>query len=736
MLRSILMGIMTVLAAAMARADEFRPTGIYVRGETAQGHPAGLMLDGNPDTFAELLDDTRGGKDAKTLPPLGDAPVTASFVLDLGQPRKTVGMRLVSQKSRWLARMAYNVTVFTCGDAEGKTNMRVIAEKKTLPVTFCGDSAFVAWAPVTARFFGVRVNESDEGAINSLGTYMQWLNNPSRAIWGHPFSGGGRNFVTDIAEATLYDREPDDFPRPNPPDRAVPRSRLEKDWLLQDAGFDDFACAFTSTSDAELEKRMVAKVAGELAGAGRLNEVARFQENATSAATLREAASNRAELPGIAKVHLVLPDAPGCDPRWRSLYFRLCEERRAQRLRNVTRHATQIVYVTHYTFGCNVTLGSAEHVTDDLTDARPRNWTRGGQLCLLTIRPDGSVVHEVLIDKPAGCIRDPAVSHDGSRLVFAMRDSYNDNGYHKPRRWALSFRAPLPWDAYQQRRGDDYHLYVMDLKTRRVTQITRSPVVGGRVVPCAEVEPCFTSDGRIVFQSTRCEQVMPCHQTLIANLYGCDESGENLRRLAFDGASTLYPQQLDDGRILYTRWEYNDPQRAFSAIVVHHESRRNGADGILRQQLVLSDLAGALPADTRFDQGHRHCLRPSRSPEGQAGDHRSTQGDAGGQRYRVCRGLGHRRRARASCLELRRRSAIDRQPQRGGHRLLRAVGTAMAISPRLRRAALPGDFPARRNAHRQERRESELRRLLSGGGRPARAAGLRSGGRVAASPCR
>ena len=265
-------------------------------------------------------------------------------------------MRLVSQKSRWLARMAYHVTDFTCGDAEGKTNVRVIAEKKALPVTFCGESAFVTWAPVAARFFGVRVNESDEGVVNSLGTYMQWLNNPNRAIWGHAFSGDGRHFVTDIAEVTLFDREPEDFPRPNPPDTAYPRSRLEKDWLLQDAGFDDFASAFTSTNGAELEKRMLAKVAGELADAG----------------------------------DLALPHAPGRDPQWRSLYFRLCEKRRAERLRNVTKHATQIVYVKHYTFGCNATLGSAEHVTDDLTDARPRNWTKGGQLCLLTIRPSNA----------------------------------------------------------------------------------------------------------------------------------------------------------------------------------------------------------------------------------------------------------------------------------------------------------------------------------------------------------
>lgn len=529
MMRLMILVISSILAAGTAMAREIRPVDIHVTGETADGHPAAMMLDGNPDTYAELLDDTRGGNSQETFPPLGNSPVTASFVLDMGHARTTVGMRLVSQPSRWLARMAHSVTVFTCSDSRGTTDVRVIADKTVLPVTFCGDSAFVTWPPVTARFFGVCVNESYEGAINSVGEYMTWLNNPNRAIWGLPHSGDGRHFVTDIAEVTLFDREPEDFPRPNSPDTAYPRARLEKDWLLQDAGFDGFARAFTSTDDAELEKRMVARVASELSDPGDLD----------------------------------LPRAPGCDPQWRSLYLRLCEKRRAQRLRNVTQHATQIVYTKHYTFGCNATLGSTEHVTDDLTDGRPRNWTKGGQLCMLTIRPDGSVTNEVLVDKPEGCVRDPNLSYDGRRLVFSMRDSYNDNVYYNPQRYSASFRAPLPWDAYEKRRGDDYHLYVMDLETRAITQITRSPVMDGLVVPCAEVEPCFTSDDRIVFQSTRCEQVTPCHQTLVANLYICDADGGNLRRLAFDGAATFYPQQLDDGRLLYTRWEYNDRNARF-----------------------------------------------------------------------------------------------------------------------------------------------------------------------------
>ena len=512
-------------------SDAIVPVAVASRTPTVPTGAAALaqLIDGDRATACCFLDDTPTGGNPGTLPPGGAPPVTAHFVLDLGRERITAGMRLVSQPSRWLARMAYSVSVFTCADACGETDLRLIADRVILPVTFCGDSAFVTWAPVSARFISVRVNESGEGAINSLGTYMTWLNNPNRAIWGIPCSGSGQNFVTDIAEVSLFEDEPSDFPRPNPPGLAYPCWRLEKDWLLQDAGFDDFARAFTAAEGAELEKRLVSKVAGELKGPVRFD----------------------------------LPDAPGCDPRWRALYLRLCGHRRAERLKNVTRHATRIVYVKHYTFGCNATLGSAEHVTDDLTDARPRNWKKGGQLCLLTIRPDGSVDNEVLIDKPEGCVRDPALSHDGRRLVFSMRDSYNDNAYHVPHRWAPSFRAPLPWAAYEQRRGDDYHLYAMDLATRELTQLTHSPIVNGRVVPCADVEPCFTSDGGILFQSTRCEQVMPCHQTLISNLYRSDTDGRNIRRLAFDGASTFYPQQLPDGRVLYTRWEYNDRNARF-----------------------------------------------------------------------------------------------------------------------------------------------------------------------------
>ena len=51
-------------------------------------------------------------------------------------------------------------------------------------------------------------------------------------------------------------------------------------------------------------------------------------------------------------------------------------------------------------------------------------------------------------------------------------------------------------------------------------------------------------------------------------MFICDKDGKYMRRLGFDQVHTNYPTVTPDGRILYTRWEYNDrgqywPQNLF-----------------------------------------------------------------------------------------------------------------------------------------------------------------------------
>jgi hypothetical protein len=65
-------------------------------------------------------------------------------------------------------------------------------------------------------------------------------------------------------------------------------------------------------------------------------------------------------------------------------------------------------------------------------------------------------------------------------------------------------------------------------------------------------------DGNIVFQSTRCVQLTGCAAEPVSNLYLCDSEGKFLRRIGFDQVHTNYPQVLDNGNVIYTRWEYND----------------------------------------------------------------------------------------------------------------------------------------------------------------------------------
>jgi len=205
--------------------------------------------------------------------------------------------------------------------------------------------------------------------------------------------------------------------------------------------------------------------------------------------------------------------------------------RRVKRLERLAATSAQFVYVKHYTISGDAELSGNAIVTDECKPGHVRCGRPGGQLCLATIRPDGTVAHEVLVDRPHGCVRDPDVSFDGRLVLFSMRNDF---------------------------KADDYHLYTIDLATRELRQLTFSdPGL------CADFEGAWLSDGRIAFQSTRCEQVIPCHVNENSNLYVCEADGRNVRRLGYDGGSTFYPQELPDGRILYTRYEYNDRNARF-----------------------------------------------------------------------------------------------------------------------------------------------------------------------------
>jgi len=247
--------------------------------------------------------------------------------------------------------------------------------------------------------------------------------------------------------------------------------------------------------------------------------IGRAQVEAVVADLAKQAAPLRAELDG-----LLQQSVAAGDRRWIMLHARACEERRARRLAVLLDRAPAIAFIKRKTL-----RPSFFAYTEGQSDAQSeRHFLPGATLCRLRFAGTRGVV-EALLDDPRGVLRDPAVSWDGKRLAFAWKKSLND---------------------------DDYHLYELSLTSMGVRQITAGKGV-------ADYEPAYLPNDELIFASTRCVQTVDCWWTEASNLYACDPSGKRLRRLGFDQVHTVYPQVLDDGRVIYTRWDYNDRGQVF-----------------------------------------------------------------------------------------------------------------------------------------------------------------------------
>lgn len=503
-----------VLCAWPLSGAEFRPVAVWTDAECYATPPGRYavdrMIDGDLGSYACLLDDTRTGTSTAVWPPKAAAPVTATFVLDLGTERTVAGMRFVARNA-WVYVLAKNVSVDACSDVQGREQIRPLVEKHELPATSNSNSAFAEWPPVTTRYLKVRVNDSYQKRYP--GPWMSQAQIPWCQKVGLPTAGDGRNLNVQIAEVRCYDARPDDYPAKNPPDVAMPRHRLQRDWLYQDVGL-DITHIFTSKSDAEEERRAVQKVLAELS------------HNDPALIELRQRLDN-----------LAGEKVCGHDPRWRSLYLDACAVRRRTRLETVRARATQFIYVKHFIFGCMQGLAGKYDIPDEqIRDYTPA-FKKGGQLCIGTLLEDGSVKHEVLLEKPEGTICYANLSWDARTLVFSMRDDFE---------------------------ADSYYLYTMDMATRQVKQITFPIVKDGKPLPVADCEPTFLPDGDIVFTSTRDVHISDCWYRAGGNIYRCDVDGNNIRRLTFDQLMTNHPQVLEDGRVVFTRWEYNDRSALFN----------------------------------------------------------------------------------------------------------------------------------------------------------------------------
>lgn len=76
-----------------------------------------------------------------------------------------------------------------------------------------------------------------------------------------------------------------------------------------------------------------------------------------------------------------------------------------------------------------------------------------------------------------------------------------------------------------------------------------------------DIHPCYLPDGDIIFSSTRCEHTVLCGGSshLVApGLHRMKPDGTHVVQLTRSPVSEFCPVVLDDGRVMYHRWEYID----------------------------------------------------------------------------------------------------------------------------------------------------------------------------------
>jgi hypothetical protein len=146
----------------------------------------------------------------------------------------------------------------------------------------------------------------------------------------------------------------------------------------------------------------------------------------------------------------------------------------------------------------------------------------GGRLLVLDgLHPSGQL-RQLAPDKPGSFWR-PDLSFDGRRVLFCFK----------------------PHDE------KSFHLYEMDLDGTGLRQLTDSEY--------DDVDPIYLPDGHLLFTTTRGNSYVRCGPFIYSYILArCDADGRNVYLISYNGEPDFVPALLNDGRVIYSRWEYSD----------------------------------------------------------------------------------------------------------------------------------------------------------------------------------
>lgn len=136
-----------------------------------------------------------------------------------------------------------------------------------------------------------------------------------------------------------------------------------------------------------------------------------------------------------------------------------------------------------------------------------------------------------------GSFMTPELDYEAQKVIFA---------------YCPVQQAPVAWDYNKDTRHLRYHLYELGLGTGAVRQLTRGDT--------DNFSPVVLPSGDVVFVSTRRGGYHRCGRgpCFVYTLSRMGADGRDARSLSYHETHEWDPCLLNDGRIVYTRWDYVD----------------------------------------------------------------------------------------------------------------------------------------------------------------------------------
>ncbi|NLF57951.1 MAG: hypothetical protein GX580_09955 [Candidatus Hydrogenedens sp.] len=145
----------------------------------------------------------------------------------------------------------------------------------------------------------------------------------------------------------------------------------------------------------------------------------------------------------------------------------------------------------------------------------------GGGLYVTSPHDEAPALTELVLS-PTGQILDCDLSYDGRTALFSWRQTGEEG----------------------------YHLWTVNVDGTGLRQITEGP--------WHDYNGCWLPDGGVAFLSTRTAQFAYCWHAPVGVVHRMDADGGNVRCLSANYLNDFTPYVLEDGRILFSRWEYVD----------------------------------------------------------------------------------------------------------------------------------------------------------------------------------